>query len=220
MRKTLPQNAELVFLTNANYKDYISFPDYINKKYEAGLISPANFSDVLRYGLLSTYGGVWVDAAILLTGNALQKAVNSDVFTVHFYEKNEKLLDASRGKWIGGFWAGKDNIVTFKYCYESLLHLWRQHNLAIEYLACDYIIWTAYTQIDAVKNEIDSIPVNNKQIRLLNNQLNERYSKELLEHILRSNDVHLINRHMNYNHYTYDGDLTVYGYLVKNGVSE
>lgn len=218
MKKTHPQNAELVFLTNANYKDYIGFPDYINEKYEAGLISAANFSDVLRYGLLSTYGGVWVDAAILLTGNTLQRAVDSNIFTVRFYEKNEKLLDASRGKWIGGFWAGTDEVLTFKYCYESLLHLWSKHDLAIEYLACDYIIWSAYSQIESIREEIDSIPVNNKNIRLLNLSLNEKYSAEKMKAILESNDVHLINRHLEYMTETNKGEPTIYGHLIRYGV--
>ena len=217
LERSAPSNAEVFFLTEENYSEYIDFPDYINERFRRGVISRPIFSDILRYGLLSTYGGIWVDAAILLSGNVLETALSSEVFSVRFYEGNEPLRDASRGKWIGGFWARKDDIVTFKYCYESLLHLWKQHDLAIEYLACDYIIWTTYTQIDAIKKEIDSIPVNNKQIRLLNDHINERYSTELLENILRSNDVHLINRHLDYNQYTDDGELTVFGYLVKNG---
>ena len=218
MEKTIPDDTEIIFLTAENYFDFIELPDYINEKYKKGIISPSNFSDVLRYGLLSTYGGVWVDAAILLTGHSLQRALKSRFFSVRFYIGNDKIIDASRGKWIGGFWAGSDDVVTFKYCYESLLHLWSKHDLAIEYLAFDYIIWTAYTQIDTIKKEIDSIPVNNIKIRLLNDNLNEVYSSECLQKILRANDVHLINRHRVYRTVSDDGKLTIYGYLIKYGI--
>ena len=218
LRKIIPNTAELVFLSNANYKEYIDFPNYINEKYEAGIISPSNFSDILRYGLLSIYGGVWVDAAILLTGSVLEQALGANVFSIRFYDKYNKLLDASRGRWIGGFWGGTDNTLVFKYCYEALLYFWDNHNLAIEYLACDYIIWTGYTRVKEIKDEIDSIPVNNKNIRRLNDSLNLEYSCEELTAVLKSNDIHLINRHLNYKHRTSDGNLTIYGFLVQQSV--
>ena len=218
LKKTVPSNAEVVFLNNDNYKHYIELPDYIIAKYESGIIEPANFSDVLRYGLLSTYGGVWIDAAILLTGNVLQEAIDSQIFSVRFYVGDEELRDASRGKWIGGFWAGREGKLTFSYCYESLLHLWKNHNLAIEYLACDYIIWTGFCQVKEIRQEIESIPVNNINIRTLNEKLNFAFSPELMEAILRKNDVHLINRHKEYSVYTEDGHMTIYGYLLRNGL--
>lgn len=218
LENNIPDDAKIIFLTKENYKEYIIFPDYINEKFENGFISNPHFSDLLRFGLLSIYGGVWVDAAILLTGNVLKKALNEDIYSVRFYEGNEELADASRGRWIGGFWAGTENIVTFKYCYECLLHLWRKHNLAIEYLTFDYIIWNGYIQVDSIKKEIDSIPVNNKNIRILNENLTETYSAELLQKILNENDVHLINRHKEYTQISSDGKLSIYGHLLKNGL--
>ena len=43
---------EIVVITKENYGDYVSFPDYIVKKWEEGIISDAQFSDILRLELL------------------------------------------------------------------------------------------------------------------------------------------------------------------------
>ena len=218
IERIAPEDSCVVFLTKDNFKQYLIMPDYIIEKFENGTISSPNFSDLLRYGLLSTYGGMWIDAAILVTGDVLNKALNSDIYSVRFYEGNEKLLDASRGLWIGGFWAGTDRMITFKYCYEALQHLWSKHNIAIEYLACDYILWSGYSQVDQMTKEIDSISVNNKNIRALNDKLNEPFSTELFMQIVETNDVHLINRHLTYNTETERGEETIYGHLINKGM--
>lgn len=46
------------FLDKDNYKDYIEFPDIITARFNAGCISMAHLSDILRLELLSKWGGV------------------------------------------------------------------------------------------------------------------------------------------------------------------
>lgn len=58
---------EIVRLSDENIKDYICFPDFVWRNKE--LYPPAIFSDLLRITLLNTYGGCWLDATILLTGD-------------------------------------------------------------------------------------------------------------------------------------------------------
>ena len=59
---------ELVILTNDNYKQWVTLPDYIEEKYRKGYIPHVLFSDILRLELLTTHGGVWVDSTVLYTG--------------------------------------------------------------------------------------------------------------------------------------------------------
>lgn len=56
----------VIRLTDENLSDYISLPDYVQEKREH--FPRAIFSDLLRTMLLATYGGVWLDATVLLTG--------------------------------------------------------------------------------------------------------------------------------------------------------
>jgi hypothetical protein len=71
---------EVIVLTEETISDYVSMPDFIIEKYKAGIISPAHFSDLLRTLLLITYGGIWLDATVLLTGNIPHYLLSSDFF--------------------------------------------------------------------------------------------------------------------------------------------
>ena len=54
-------------ITEDNYGDYISLPEYITDGLNNGTISRTHFSDIVRMYLLSRYGGMWIDATVLVT---------------------------------------------------------------------------------------------------------------------------------------------------------
>ena len=56
----------IVRLTDDNLSDYLDLPEFVQQK--RSCFSRAHFTDLLRLMLLKTYGGVWVDATILMTG--------------------------------------------------------------------------------------------------------------------------------------------------------
>jgi len=60
-------NYEIIRLDNENFKEYIEFPEFIMEKIKNGSMGYTHFSDLLRLALLDTFGGVWLDASILLT---------------------------------------------------------------------------------------------------------------------------------------------------------
>ena len=62
-------NYEIIRLDNENLKEYIEFPEFIMEKIENGSMGYTHFSDLLRLALLDSYGGVWLDASILMTGS-------------------------------------------------------------------------------------------------------------------------------------------------------
>ncbi len=53
-------------ITKDNFRDYADLPDYIVDKWEQGIITNAQFSDILRIALLCEHGGTWIDATILI----------------------------------------------------------------------------------------------------------------------------------------------------------
>ena len=71
---------EIVLITENNYKDYVTFPEYIQEKIDAGIISQTHMSDILRLELLLRYGGTWMDATILCTGKIPEYMLDSDLF--------------------------------------------------------------------------------------------------------------------------------------------
>lgn len=55
----------VIRLSDANLSEYLDIPEFVQKK--RSMYSLAFFSDLLRCMLLSTYGGIWLDATVLLT---------------------------------------------------------------------------------------------------------------------------------------------------------
>ena len=58
-------NYTLVRLTDENLSDYLDLPEFVKEK--RSVFSRAFFSDLLRLILLKVYGGLWLDATILLS---------------------------------------------------------------------------------------------------------------------------------------------------------
>ena len=75
------KDKKITLITEQNCREYISLPDYIWDKYKRGIIPYAQFSDIIRLMLLEKYGGVWIDATILLTEKLPKEAFELDFFT-------------------------------------------------------------------------------------------------------------------------------------------
>lgn len=72
---------EIILLTQDNYKEYVSFPEHIQRKADAGVIPPAQFSDLLRLELLIRHGGTWIDSTVFCSGkNIPSYMLDSDLF--------------------------------------------------------------------------------------------------------------------------------------------
>ena len=216
IRKNAPPNAEVVFITYDNYLSYLEIPKEIVKKHEEGKICPTNYTDLIRYGLLATYGGAWIDSGVFFTGDILEKAVEYEIFTPKFHSNMHE--DASRGKWIGGCWFSKKGNILFDFTYDSLIYFWQHHNKAIDYLAADYVLWIAYSELEEARQLVDSIPYNNENFRLLNNHLHLAYDRGLYQNIISDCQIHIINRHPNYPEYDADGRPTFYDQLISGNL--
>ena len=62
---------EVVLLTDENIKEYVRFPDYIQEKYEKGIITRTHMTDLLRLELLIRYGGMWLDATVFCSSSEI-----------------------------------------------------------------------------------------------------------------------------------------------------
>ena len=68
----------VVRLSDADLDNYLDIPDFIRaNRSNMGI---AHFSDLLRLMLLKTYGGIWMDATILLTGPIPEEYAGQDFF--------------------------------------------------------------------------------------------------------------------------------------------
>lgn len=136
----------IIRLTDNNLSDYIQLPDYILEKKEKGIIPFAQFSDILRVCLLSSYGGIWLDATILLTGPIPQRYCDMDFFVFQRdpNEPNKKYWENAYAYYYGwskGFrvnmlnavmFAQKDSVVITEMA-QLLLAYWKDHDELPDY---------------------------------------------------------------------------------------
>lgn len=71
----------VIRLSDTTIREYVDLPDFVYDKLENNpSFTRTFFSDLLRVVLLSTYGGVWLDATILLTGELPHQYEKMDYF--------------------------------------------------------------------------------------------------------------------------------------------
>lgn len=92
---------KVIVLDIESVKQYIDLPDFIYQKHsENPEFKIAFLTDIIRICLLQAYGGVWIDATILLTSPIENKLLEQDLFMFQRANKPKKYK-----KWIN---ANKD----------------------------------------------------------------------------------------------------------------
>lgn len=215
MRALLPENAQLHIVTMENMGRYIDLPAHVLEKYENGQVSPAHLSDVLRFGLLSCYGGMWLDATVYLTGKLPEKLLTDGFYTQRFESWESCPQEACRGKWCGFFLGGKPGKDLFCYMYEALCFWWERHCRAADYVFFDYILWAGYCGVPSIRSAIDAVEPGNENIWLLAKHLNEAYAPEAFEALLRQNEFYKLSYKGRLEMETQDGQKTVYAHILE-----
>lgn len=216
---------DLVFLLidEENVKDYIDLPPYITRKYEEGLISKAWYSDILRWGLLATYGGTWLDTTFYLTRDSADDyndLLHFPFYTQRFQTPEDAPHEPSRGKWCNGLLSGEKNSIIFPFVYESLLYFWKKYDYPADYVFLDYIVWAGYSSIPEIKELIDNVPANNIGFWDMVSKMNEPYDVIRFQNDMRANELYKFPYRGNLMTATEDGRITNYGHILEsNGIS-
>jgi hypothetical protein len=136
----------VIRLDDTNISEYIDLPSFILEKLSLGIISKTFLSDLLRVILLKTYGGIWLDATILLTDkipNYLKQG-NHFVFQRDPSVVEKKLWKNSYAyywNWnprfkvnmLNSIFYSKQNDVMVSTISDLLLHYWQNNNVVIDY---------------------------------------------------------------------------------------
>lgn len=70
----------VVRLDDQSISEYMELPDFVWKKKKEGDFRHVFFSDLLRLALLDTYGGIWIDATVILTSYIPADILKKDFF--------------------------------------------------------------------------------------------------------------------------------------------
>lgn len=133
LQEHLSDEYTITVVTETNRKDFIHLPDYIEEKYQKGIMSHAHFSDILRVALLAEHGGTWIDATVWLSGKPSSAIMDADFFVfqnLQIDEKNDMVHTRGISNWFISALAGNKIIVAIR---ELLYQYWRDHDRTINY---------------------------------------------------------------------------------------
>ena len=177
--------ANVIIITEKNYREYADIPDYIIEKHKKGIISFAQLSDIMRVFLIAKNGGLWLDATIYVSRPIPASYFEKSLFSLHTTYKKTPFVQNDRIHCfvLGGL---KQSCI-FQYIKDFLSTYWKENDVIIDYYLLDYSIMLAYWNISWVKDLIDNLEYTSEGLYDLVRILNKPYDKNKLDNILQNN---------------------------------
>ncbi len=177
----------IITITAENYAEYITLPEFIKEKHDKGIIPNAMFSDLIRLELLIRYGGTWIDATVMITGNNYPKEIlDCTIFMPQYINHNGTRVGIS--SWM--ITATRDNHLLIL-LREMLLEYWRRYDCVVYY----YIFHFFFGMIECkYPNEVKTMPQLNSFLCIeLLNHLGEHDKTGKLERFLSKVSIHKLS---------------------------
>lgn len=169
-------NHKIIIITDENYMDFVSFPTWIEEKYQRGIITKTHLSDLLRISLLAQYGGVWLDSTFFCIGD-LEPYFEMPVWSIK--RPDYRHVSVACGEFANySFGCTSEYRKVFAILREYLLDYWKQYDYIIDYLFLDYLIVLARKQNAYVDQAFAKIAPNNKNCDELLKVLGTVYNSE------------------------------------------
>lgn len=186
--QTYITDREIVLITEQNYREYVQFPDIIQKKIEAGIISRTHMSDLLRLELLKNHGGTWIDATVLCTGTAPSYMLDSELF---LFQNLKPGLDGHPTCISNWFITAERNNQIINLTLALLYDYWAKHDKLV-----DYFIFHDFFQmaIEAYPEEWKKVvPFSNSVPHMLLLRLFDEYDEETWNAIKEQTPFHKLS---------------------------
>lgn len=206
---------DVILLDKNNLNEYIQLPEYIEEKYKQGIITNANYSDLIRLSLLAKYGGCWVDSTIYLTDRIPDVILNSEFFSfkslgsenLKFIEnlENYKLFANHINKFLSiespYFLASASGNILINAVLNLFLEYWKHETKLIDYLMIDKMFVLAVLKQAECARIFKSMPAYYlENVLLLQNALFEPFDIKVFEQIKQMSCIHKLthkNLHRN-----------------------
>lgn len=176
--------AEVIVITEDNCGDYVTFPEYVTDKVRRGIFSRTFFSDMLRFNLLSNYGGMWLDSTFFASAD-ISKYLDLGLWTI----KRPDYLHASVA---GGRFANYsiasdlEHRWMFRVMLDFLYHYCLTNDRHIDYLMVDYATVLAMRHFPEIAEAYSHIRPNNPDcdelVQLLGREFNQHEWDNLKSH--------------------------------------
>lgn len=187
-KRYLPDEVELVIITEDNYRDYVDLPQWLIDKVEDGRITLTTFSDVIRASLLYKYGGIWLDSTILLTEMLPIEFWDYDVFTIREF------------RYCLPFMGGRPGQKFYRFLMEGFFYYYRNYETTKYYLLVTYLLDIAMNTYPDIKEAYDQLPMKSPGISNIRNfdslsyHMHEKYTPEVYHKYMEGIYIHKLQR--------------------------
>lgn len=202
-------NYTVNLITKDNFRNFIAIPEHVLEKVKAGIMTVTHFSNIIRMSLLAKYGGLWLDATILVTDTVRLDGLS--FFTIKWKYGGE---DAPKRRWTGNCIGGMKNNILFEFTREFLGEYWKKNNRMIDYFLYDYTIAIAYNAIPQVQRIIDDVRINNQEYYAIQDNLGNEATGDFFDAVCKDTLFHKLTWKKQYLTKTAEDTLTVYGYIL------
>ena len=195
----------LILLDKHNLRRYLKLPSYIYHKFRRGRIGYAAFSDIVRTGLLTRYGGYWIDATYYI--NTKLKKVDTNFVSIkprHCFMRWHPFIKCLFS--INYLGVAKNSFIA-NFSFACLLFYWRKYNRIIDYFLLDYIFDLAYRKVPKFHRIIKRHPRTTCGIFALHRKKNRLYNPGAVS--CAYNKLKKRGKYISYK----NGQLTNIGYL-------
>ena len=203
---------EVVLITNENVEKYISIPKFIKDKVNNGKMSRTHLADYIRISLLKNYGGLWIDATVLVTDK-----INIDCKLPFFSikQKPDSIHFVSQYRWAVWILGCSPQIGKILFdCLENLFKAYlKKHSLFIDFFLFDYFLAVMYDEIPLVKQLVDNCPYNNPNAYELGALLNKEFNEDAFLQLKKNNTFHKLSWKQPYFMHTADDKPTFYSVI-------
>jgi hypothetical protein len=196
-------------ITRDNFGDFISIPEHVLEKVNAGTMTVTHFSDIIRMSLLAKHGGLWLDATILVTDTV--QLEDMPFFTIKWEYGGE---DAPKRRWTGNCIGGIKNNILFEFVREFLCEYWEKYDEMIDYFLYDYTIAVAYHSIPQIQRMIDNVRISDQQFYALQDNLEKEVNVDFLNGVCKDTIFHKLTWKKNYPAVSAGNKPTLYGYIM------
>ena len=200
-QRRIPADWKLHIITKTNLNDYIDLPSCIMDKVNNNIISLTMLSDIVRFKLLHTYGGLRMDATTFLSGNSFF----NDIERMHFYTvkgcfQEFELIHGGRTCFFIA--SCKGNLIC-KYIYDCFEKWFTNNEKPLTYLMVDCFMSLGYDNVEEIRKEIDNLEsinsIDSRKIFLLNDYyLSKSYNIDEMKVFLGKESVHKLSYKCSY----------------------
>lgn len=187
VRENLPDR-DIVVITRDTIGNYVRFPDYIQEKIDAGLISGAHLSDLIRVELLTQYGGTWMDATVYLSGKPAAYFFDSELFMFQNLKPGKDGNASVISNWFITARSHNHLLEALKY----LLYLyWKDSDEVLDYFFFHELFQIVIERYPEEWNEV--IPCSNSTPHILLLRLFDPFQQEMWDAITQQTCIHKLS---------------------------